>query len=60
MAWWLVSLLNESTSDILRAVETFTPELAPTESPPLGVGYDYGADRIIAPAGLSPARPTAY
>ncbi len=28
-AWSLVSLLSERTSDILRAVETCTPELAP-------------------------------
>ena len=25
-----------------------------------GVGYDYGADRTIAPAGLSPAGTAAY
>jgi len=42
------------------AVETFTCELSPDESPPSNVTDDYGADRVIAPMGLSPARPAAY
>src|SRR5207248_8653931 len=42
------------------AVETFTSELSPDESPPSGVRYDYGADRTIAPTGLSPVRTAAY
>ena len=42
------------------AAETFTPEFAPNESPPSGVGHNYSADWTIAPAGLSPAGTAAY
>src|SRR6266545_1937836 len=53
-------MLRHRSRCAVPAVETFTPELASDKSPPSDVRYDYGADWVIAPAGLSPARTAAY
>jgi hypothetical protein len=50
-ARWVARPLCRSDLGSPPAAGTFTPELSPNESPPLGVRYNYGADWAINPGG---------